>query len=154
MTHLEQAANLNNEFITSAFFKGEGRVCLPLHSQKRKENKNNSSSLLLYRTIQCHDELSSGIWPAKLQYLSILLCILLFRLTQFFTLFLTQVLALAYYTISYFPGGSSGLKFISSGLLSSATSLFGRWPSAVTHLLDHTMLCRKIFVCSCWSSPW
>ncbi|CAL5061319.1 unnamed protein product [Urochloa decumbens] len=37
-----------------------------------------------------------------------------------------QVLALAYYTISYFPGGSSGLKFISSGLLSSATSLFGR----------------------------
>ncbi|KAL5199846.1 hypothetical protein ABZP36_021049 [Zizania latifolia] len=37
-----------------------------------------------------------------------------------------QVLALAYYTISYFPGGSSGLKFISSSLLSSVTSCFGR----------------------------
>ncbi|GJN29681.1 hypothetical protein PR202_gb17931 [Eleusine coracana subsp. coracana] len=39
---------------------------------------------------------------------------------------LSQVLALAYYTISYFPGGSSGLKFISSGLLSSVTSCFAR----------------------------
>ncbi|CAM0913993.1 unnamed protein product [Alopecurus aequalis] len=37
-----------------------------------------------------------------------------------------QVLALAYYTISYFPGGSSGLKFLSSSLLSPVSSIFGR----------------------------
>ncbi|KAJ4816606.1 Vesicle transport protein [Rhynchospora pubera] len=37
-----------------------------------------------------------------------------------------QVLALAYYTISYFPGGSTGLKFLSSGLSSSVLKLFGR----------------------------
>lgn len=37
-----------------------------------------------------------------------------------------QVLALAYYAISYFPGGSAGLKFISSSLTSSVTKCFGR----------------------------
>lgn len=37
-----------------------------------------------------------------------------------------QVLALAYYAISYFPGGSAGLKFISSSLLSSIFKCFGR----------------------------
>ncbi|KAJ6422979.1 hypothetical protein OIU84_023999 [Salix udensis] len=37
-----------------------------------------------------------------------------------------QVLALVYYAISYFPGGSAGLKFLSSSLASSATRLFGR----------------------------
>ncbi|XP_037459317.1 protein transport protein SFT2-like [Triticum urartu] len=35
-----------------------------------------------------------------------------------------QVLALAYYTISYFPGGSSGLKFLSSSLLSPVSRIF------------------------------
>ncbi|KAJ3694719.1 hypothetical protein LUZ60_000096 [Juncus effusus] len=37
-----------------------------------------------------------------------------------------QVLALGYYTISYFPGGSTGLRFLSSSLTSSVTTLFGR----------------------------
>ncbi|KAG5235956.1 transport protein [Salix suchowensis] len=36
-----------------------------------------------------------------------------------------QVLALAYYAISYFPGGSTGLKFISSSLTSSVMRRFG-----------------------------
>ncbi|KAG2607146.1 hypothetical protein PVAP13_4NG198700 [Panicum virgatum] len=37
-----------------------------------------------------------------------------------------QVLALAYYTISYFPGGSAGMKFLSSTLVSSVLRCFGR----------------------------
>ncbi|XP_039141377.1 protein transport protein SFT2-like [Dioscorea cayenensis subsp. rotundata] len=37
-----------------------------------------------------------------------------------------QVLALAYYAISYFPGGSAGLKFLSSTLTSSILKCFGR----------------------------
>ncbi|KAL8131811.1 protein transport protein sft2-like [Apium graveolens] len=37
-----------------------------------------------------------------------------------------QVLALAYYAISYFPGGSAGLKFLSSSLFSSVLKCFGR----------------------------
>ncbi|PHT44088.1 hypothetical protein CQW23_18113 [Capsicum baccatum] len=37
-----------------------------------------------------------------------------------------QVMALAYYAISYFPGGSAGLKFLSSSLISSVMKCFGR----------------------------
>ncbi|XP_019194703.1 PREDICTED: protein transport protein SFT2-like [Ipomoea nil] len=37
-----------------------------------------------------------------------------------------QVLALAYYAISYFPGGSTGMKFLSSTLASSILRCFGR----------------------------
>lgn len=37
-----------------------------------------------------------------------------------------QVLALSYYAISYFPGGSAGLKFLSSTLMSSVLRCFGR----------------------------
>ncbi|XP_012089603.1 protein transport protein SFT2 [Jatropha curcas] len=37
-----------------------------------------------------------------------------------------QVLALSYYAISYFPGGSTGLKFISSTFTSSILKCFGR----------------------------
>ncbi|XP_052178389.1 protein transport protein SFT2-like [Diospyros lotus] len=37
-----------------------------------------------------------------------------------------QVLALSYYVISYFPGGSAGLKFLSSSLTSSILRCFGR----------------------------
>ncbi|VFQ62105.1 unnamed protein product [Cuscuta campestris] len=37
-----------------------------------------------------------------------------------------QVLALSYYAISYFPGGSAGLKFLSSTLTSSVLRCFGR----------------------------
>ncbi|XP_020110016.1 protein transport protein SFT2-like [Ananas comosus] len=37
-----------------------------------------------------------------------------------------QVVALAYYAISYFPGGSAGLKFISSTFTSSVLKCFGR----------------------------
>ncbi|XP_058219155.1 protein transport protein SFT2-like [Rhododendron vialii] len=37
-----------------------------------------------------------------------------------------QVLALSYYAISYFPGGSVGLKFLSSTLASSILRCFGR----------------------------
>ncbi|KAL0311118.1 UNVERIFIED_CONTAM: protein transport protein SFT2 [Sesamum angustifolium] len=37
-----------------------------------------------------------------------------------------QVLALSYYAISYFPGGSAGLKFLSSTLASSVLRCFGR----------------------------
>ncbi|CAK7345911.1 unnamed protein product [Dovyalis caffra] len=37
-----------------------------------------------------------------------------------------QVLALVYYAVSYFPGGSTGLKFLSSSLTSSVMRLFGR----------------------------
>jgi hypothetical protein len=45
-------------------------------------------------------------------------------MTQYFAIF--QVLALGYYTISYFPGGSTGLKFLTSGLTSTVLKLFGR----------------------------
>ncbi|KAJ4913259.1 Got1/Sft2-like vescicle transport protein family [Raphanus sativus] len=37
-----------------------------------------------------------------------------------------QVLALVYYCISYFPGGSSGMKFLGSALTSSVLRVFGR----------------------------
>uniref|UniRef100_A0A7N0RCI2 Vesicle transport protein n=1 Tax=Kalanchoe fedtschenkoi TaxID=63787 RepID=A0A7N0RCI2_KALFE len=37
-----------------------------------------------------------------------------------------QVLALAYYAISYFPGGSTGLKFLTSAMTSSVLRCFGR----------------------------
>ncbi|KAJ0112148.1 hypothetical protein Patl1_01791 [Pistacia atlantica] len=37
-----------------------------------------------------------------------------------------QVVALSYYAISYFPGGSFGLKFMSSSLTSSILRCFGR----------------------------
>ncbi|RWR95030.1 Vesicle transport protein [Cinnamomum micranthum f. kanehirae] len=37
-----------------------------------------------------------------------------------------QVLALSYYSLSYFPGGSAGLKFLSSTLTSSILKCFGR----------------------------
>lgn len=37
-----------------------------------------------------------------------------------------QVMALAYYAISYFPGGSAGLKFLSSSLTTSIMKCFGR----------------------------
>ncbi|XP_039129929.1 protein transport protein SFT2-like [Dioscorea cayenensis subsp. rotundata] len=37
-----------------------------------------------------------------------------------------QVLALSYYSVSYFPGGSTGLKFLSSTLMSSVLRCFGR----------------------------
>ncbi|GAV59643.1 Got1 domain-containing protein [Cephalotus follicularis] len=37
-----------------------------------------------------------------------------------------QVLSLAYYAISYFPGGSAGMKFLSSALTSSVMRCFGR----------------------------
>lgn len=45
-------------------------------------------------------------------------------LSVFFSLL--QVLALSYYAISYFPGGSAGLKFLSSTLASSILKCFGR----------------------------
>ncbi|KAG5569885.1 hypothetical protein H5410_059651 [Solanum commersonii] len=37
-----------------------------------------------------------------------------------------QVLALSYYVISYFPGGSAGMRFLSSTLTSSIFRCFGR----------------------------
>ncbi|WOL06405.1 protein transport protein SFT2 [Canna indica] len=37
-----------------------------------------------------------------------------------------QVLALTYYSISYFPGGSTGIKFLSSALTSSVLKCLGR----------------------------
>ncbi|XP_078432062.1 got1/Sft2-like vescicle transport protein family [Wolffia australiana] len=37
-----------------------------------------------------------------------------------------QVLALSYYAISYFPGGSTGLKFLTSTLTSTILRCFGR----------------------------
>ncbi|XP_057534849.1 protein transport protein SFT2 [Amaranthus tricolor] len=37
-----------------------------------------------------------------------------------------QVFALTYYAISYFPGGSTGMKFLTSALTSSVTRVFGR----------------------------
>lgn len=37
-----------------------------------------------------------------------------------------QVLALAYYAISYFPGGSAGMKFLTSAMTSSVMRCFGR----------------------------
>ncbi|PKU63982.1 protein transport protein SFT2 [Dendrobium catenatum] len=47
-----------------------------------------------------------------------------YLLSVFFSVI--QVLALAYYAISYFPGGSAGMKFLSSTLLSSILKCFGR----------------------------
>ncbi|XP_073125923.1 protein transport protein sft2 isoform X1 [Henckelia pumila] len=46
-----------------------------------------------------------------------------YLLSLSFSLF--QVLALAYYAISYFPGGSSGMKFLLSYLTSSIMKCFG-----------------------------
>ncbi|XP_020264334.1 protein transport protein SFT2 [Asparagus officinalis] len=37
-----------------------------------------------------------------------------------------QVMALSYYAISYFPGGSTGMKFLASTLMSSVSKCFGR----------------------------
>jgi hypothetical protein len=37
-----------------------------------------------------------------------------------------QVLALSYYVISYFPGGSAGMRFLSSTLTSTVLKCFGR----------------------------
>ncbi|XP_019183143.1 PREDICTED: protein transport protein SFT2-like [Ipomoea nil] len=37
-----------------------------------------------------------------------------------------QVMALLYYAVSYFPGGSAGLKFLSSSMVSSVLKCFGR----------------------------
>ncbi|WVY94453.1 hypothetical protein V8G54_033541 [Vigna mungo] len=37
-----------------------------------------------------------------------------------------QVLSLGYYSISYFPGGSAGMKFLTSALTSSIMKCFGR----------------------------
>ncbi|GLJ40311.1 hypothetical protein SUGI_0828550 [Cryptomeria japonica] len=37
-----------------------------------------------------------------------------------------QVLALVYYVISYFPGGSAGLKFLTSKIISSIMKCFGQ----------------------------
>ncbi|CAN4096275.1 unnamed protein product [Withania somnifera] len=37
-----------------------------------------------------------------------------------------QILALSYYVISYFPGGSAGMRFLSSTLTSSIFRCFGR----------------------------
>ncbi|XP_042039703.1 protein transport protein SFT2-like [Salvia splendens] len=37
-----------------------------------------------------------------------------------------QVLALLYYVVSYFPGGSAGMRFLSSALTSSVLRCFGR----------------------------
>lgn len=37
-----------------------------------------------------------------------------------------QVIALAYYVVSYFPGGSTGMKYILSGVSSSIMKCFGR----------------------------
>ncbi|KAG0464433.1 hypothetical protein HPP92_020052 [Vanilla planifolia] len=45
-------------------------------------------------------------------------------LSVFFSML--QVLALSYYAISYFPGGSAGLRFISSTFTSSVLKCFGR----------------------------
>ncbi|XP_020531196.1 protein transport protein SFT2 isoform X2 [Amborella trichopoda] len=47
-----------------------------------------------------------------------------------------QVLALGYYAISYFPGGSAGLKFLSSTITSSILRCFGRlaWSSRAVNV--------------------
>lgn len=37
-----------------------------------------------------------------------------------------KVLSLSYYVVSYFPGGSTGLKFLSSSLTSTVMACFGR----------------------------
>ncbi|XP_020599545.1 protein transport protein SFT2-like [Phalaenopsis equestris] len=47
-----------------------------------------------------------------------------YLLSVFFSVI--QVLALAYYAISYFPGGSAGMKFLSAALMSSILKCFGR----------------------------
>lgn len=56
-------------------------------------------------------------------------------------------MALAYYAISYFPGGSAGLKFISSSLTSSILRCFGRW-----HWQRNICSCSLIENTSLWCS--
>lgn len=46
-----------------------------------------------------------------------------YLLSVFFSVI--QVMALAYYSMSYFPGGSAGMKFLSSALMSSVLKCFG-----------------------------
>ncbi|XP_057802781.1 protein transport protein SFT2-like [Salvia miltiorrhiza] len=46
-----------------------------------------------------------------------------YLLSVFFSVL--QVLALLYYAVSYFPGGSAGLRFLSSTLTSSVLGCFG-----------------------------
>jgi hypothetical protein len=38
-----------------------------------------------------------------------------------------QILSLGYYAISYFPGGSAGMRFLTSALTSRIMACFGRW---------------------------
>jgi len=41
-----------------------------------------------------------------------------------------QVLALLYYMLSYFPGGTAGMQFLTSMIVSSITKCFGRFTSS------------------------
>jgi len=114
---LEHAAYLNNES-TLSWFKGDSHLFYFFHIYffcllylLTFEQYNVMICCCLYGLQKCNTSSFS--------------CIFHF-LDSLSSLYLTQVLALAYYTISYFPGGSSGLKFISSSLLSSVTSCFGR----------------------------
>jgi len=114
---LEHAAYLNNESMLS-WFKGDSHLFYFFHIfffcllyLLTFEQYNVMICCCLYGLQKCNTSSFS--------------CIFHF-LDSLSSLYLTQVLALAYYTISYFPGGSSGLKFISSSLLSSVTSCFGR----------------------------
>jgi len=114
---LEHAAYLNNESMLS-WFKGDSHLFYFFHIYffcllylLTFEQYNVMICCCLYGLQKCNTSSFS--------------CIFHF-LDSLSSLYLTQVLALAYYTISYFPGGSSGLKFISSSLLSSVTSCFGR----------------------------
>lgn len=49
-------------------------------------------------------------------------CILLFVVMQ--------VLALLYYLMSYFPGGTAGMQFLTSMIMNSFTKCFGRLTSS------------------------
>ncbi|KAG5017667.1 hypothetical protein JHK85_023803 [Glycine max] len=57
-----------------------------------------------------------------------------------------QVLSLGYYSISYFPGGSAGMKFLTSAFTSSIMKCFGRLMSESSNKFIygstyHPMLC-------------
>lgn len=54
-----------------------------------------------------------------------------------------QVLALLYYSVSYFPGGSAGMKFLSSALISSVMKCFRRWSRPSVFMVADLYICPE-----------
>ena len=59
------------------------------------------------------------------------ICFIIIIAPQYIILIVViQVLALLYYLMSYFPGGTAGMQFLTSMILSSFKKCFGRLTSS------------------------